>query len=59
MKRKRFEYKKVPGNEVCYNSSIKVFKLDEYGDQGWELVTFTWVNQKVAFAYFKRQIYDR
>lgn len=54
---KKFEYVKVGGFKLTKSSSsIMVDILNEYGQDGWELVTFTWVDKKLAFAYFKREI---
>jgi len=53
---KKFEYMRVIGNKIMPEKAIVISELNKYGQQGWELVEFTWVNQKLAFAYFKREI---
>lgn len=46
---------RVMGNKIMPENSIIISELNKYGEQGWELVEFTWINNKLAFAYFKRE----
>lgn len=52
---KKYEYKKIHSADLMVNRSIVIEKLNELGEQGWEMVGITnWVG-KPAFIYFKRE----
>ena len=56
---KTYKYLKVPGIIITpdpEHRSISEKKLSEYGEQGWKLVTFTFVYDKIAFAYFVKEV---
>lgn len=57
---RKFEYLKVSAHRLTILGSqdmiIDPQKLNEFGAMGWELVTFTFNNNKLAFGYFKKEI---
>lgn len=53
------EYMKFAGSQIQDKDGvISIEKLNALGQGGWELVTFTWIDGKVAFAYFMRKSYQ-
>lgn len=55
---KKFEYLKIPSVSFTRMDrlSIDEKKLNLLGENGWELITFTFWNDRVAFGYFKREL---
>lgn len=55
---KKWQYLKVPGREIQSQKTNEIYieVLNHLGEKGWELITFTWVNERVAFAYFKKEL---
>ena len=53
---KKFEYMRISGYSIMPKETILISELNKYGSQGWELVEFTWVRGRLAFAYFKREV---
>lgn len=58
---KKFEYMRLTADRFTVRAGnsqylILVNKFNELGAKGWELVTFSYVNGKLACAYFKREL---
>lgn len=51
---KKYEYKKIHALDLMVNRAIVIEKLNDLGEQGWEMVAITNWNGKPAFIYFKR-----
>ncbi len=51
---KKYEYKKIHSADLMVNRGIVIEKLNELGEQGWEMVAITNWDGKPAFIYFKR-----
>lgn len=56
---KKYEYIKVRcelfTNPPC-SLNIDIREINKYGQLGWQLITYTFVNSRPAFAYFMREI---
>lgn len=54
---KKFEYQRIPARSFTgVDGRVLVEKLNERGQEGWELVTITIIKDEVRFAYFKREL---
>lgn len=55
----KVEYMKLPGIRIQNSYGVvDIDKLNEMGAGGWELILFTWMNNKISFAYFMRKSYQ-
>lgn len=55
---KKFEYKRLPAVNFTRGTRniVSEEKLNELGQDGWELICFTFMYDRIAFGYFKREI---
>lgn len=56
MKRIKWEYQRIGTMYMMKDNSIRMEKLNDLGNDGWELCYVSQVNGRVAFFYFKRQV---